>query len=151
MSTPHPVAAAIAALVDLVRAAAPTGVQVDDGDPLANIDEQDAIGIGVDIGDVAGATSQLGYAVGSQEQPFDLSCVVQSSSGDGDLAGARTRVFELVDVVAGVLAEVPQLGVPDVVWDARIASWSLRTLRRRDVGALAVVEFTVRVNTYRKQ
>lgn len=146
----HPAPAAIAALADLVRLAAPPGVQVDDGEPVADLDVPDAIGIGIDVGDVASASATVEYAAASEQQPFDVACLVQSASGDTDLATVRARAFELLDVVGAVLAASPDLGLPGVVWDARIPGWSLRSVRLREKGVLAVIEFPVRINAYRQ-
>lgn len=143
------VPAAVDALLGLVRGAfAGQAVRVDDGPPITDLDEPDAIGVGVSVETGAPGTAHRGFHVGSTDESFGLTCVAQSWSGDTELATRRTRVFELLDTVDTVLEQTPDLGLPGRVIDARIESWDYRPIQDGR-GCLALVEFTVRINTYR--
>lgn len=148
----HPVPAAVEALVQLLRdAPALAGVRVEDGPPPNDLDERDSIGVGLLTEDVEVAASELRRRVGSTDEVFEVLCVAQCWSGD-DLGWppVRRRAYDLVDAVAAVLVAAPQLGVAGQVTVARLTRTAYRPERTSQGEAMAVVEFTVVVDAYRR-
>jgi hypothetical protein len=145
---PHPAPAAIAAIYNRLRVAPElAGVRVDNGPQVGGIDVNDVIAVGVTVVDAPTAASDPVYGLGSVSETFDVECAIQSWSGDTDIQPRMERAFELLDAVAAVLAQDPHLGLPEQVWDARIARWQYQPMQ--DDGALALIEFAVRVSADR--
>lgn len=143
----HPVPAAIDQLLVLFRGApALDGVRVDDGPPVDDLDEGAAIGVGLGVQEASAAQVTSGYDLAGRNDTMDLLCVAQCWSGDRDPAPLRARTYELFDVVGALLALNPDLGGA-VTW-ARVARHSYRPVQGPD-GAMAVIEFTVRVDANR--
>lgn len=152
----HPAPAAIDALLKLLRSeqtlvyqvnGVDTRVRVDDGMPVADLDDPDAIGIGLSLDEVA-ATSDTRFDLRGGEDRFDISCVVQSWTGDVEAPAPRSRAFELLDIVRDVLAAHQNLGLPGLVIDARLSRWSYRPTQDA-TGVAALIDFTVRVHARR--
>lgn len=110
----------------------------------ADLDEADAVGIGVDAGTEEGepARSVTLRGLRSRRETQEITCVAQSLNGDDDLALACRRAHALVAEVESVLPRLVEDLEP--VWEAAVASYAYRPVRTEQ-GALAVLEFVVRV------
>lgn len=147
----HPVPETIDALLALWRAEPELGggkVRVDDGPPVDGIDVGDALGVGLGVQDATGSQVATSYGYGSREHGFDVTCVAQSWSGDTDLAAVRTRVYEMLGAAQRALDLFRDLG--GVVDWARVTRHTYRGTRD-EAGALALIEFTVRVDAHRDE
>lgn len=143
----HPVPASVDQLLVLFRGApALDGVRVDDGPPVEDMDDGRAIGVGVSVQDVNGAQVTSGYDLGGRNDSFDIACAAQCWSGDTDMPAMRTQVYALFDLIGALLAANPDLG--GVVTWARMVRHAYRPMQDR-AGALALIEFTVRVDANR--
>lgn len=153
--TVHPIVTAIDALIARAKAlpvvpALPEDAVLD-GPAPAYFDEPDVIAIGVSLVEVADATGILVSDFGGgQTERFDLACLAQAYTDDReDLATARARAFALFDAVRDAVAAAPDL---DGACDrAVVSSWAYRPVLAADGsdGALALIEFTVRVDATR--
>lgn len=145
----HPVPAAMDKLLELYRGAPALGggkVRIDDGPPVDGLDRGDALGVGLGVQDAAtGVTTSFDYA--GQTDTFDIGCVAQSWSGSTELALLRTRVYEMFGAATRLVELNRDLGGA-VTW-ARVTRHTYRAVQDED-GALALIEFTVRVDAHRE-
>lgn len=149
----HPVPAAMDAFLARLRATSrldylvdgvPARVRVDDGPPIRGLDDPDAIGIGMTVQDVQAAQGTVQHGYGSRTEQFDVSCAIDSWTGNpDDLASRRVRAYELLAVVTSELAEDPTLA-GTVIW-ARITRHTYRPYTGED-GAGVLLEFAVRMD-----
>lgn len=141
----------LATLHELVAAAlsAEQDTAVKDGPLLDDLDEPDAVGIGVEAATEEGEPGRGNRTrvLCNTRDTLDITCVTQSLNGDNDLRTARRRAYGLLAVVESVLpALVQELRA---VWKAEVLLHTYRPLRT-DQGTLAVVEFTVRIEVIGK-
>ena len=135
------------ALVAAVRAALP-GMQVIDGQPVEEL-QPDVVCIGFtgQPGEAA-VTSTLTrevYARSPDREQYDISCLASSWRGDVDPKVVRDRAFELLDAVAGALADDQTLG--GAVLRARLSAGSVIPEQTTD-GATCTIGFTVHVDAF---
>lgn len=152
MTAPHPAPAAVAALHELLLAQQTDTLRVAFGDP-GEIEESDVIAVGLAVFTPQAVTGQVRRTMGHDDLPFDVSCTAQSWSGDLGEAAALTRmarVYELVDIVRGVLRANPDLGLPGVVQQAYVTRESFSQVPTNR-GDAAENEFTVHVDAYRRR
>lgn len=122
--------ALVDALVERVRAALPTDVDVFDGAPNSD-SGNDFVAIGVpsldDNGAVAAGSSEQEWAtIGqlSRQEEGRINCVAAAHSEDESLKDARDKVSSIAEAVAtvcrtrDVTTNVPNLGVETVMWCA---------------------------------
>jgi hypothetical protein len=123
-------------------------VRVFDGPPLDGIDEPDVIGIGLSGGGNGEATGSTrpGYGGAHQIEQFDIGCLAQSWSGDVAIGVHRDRAFDLFDAVVARLEQDPR--VRGTCERARVGRWAYRAIQTGE-GSIAVIEFSVRVDTRR--
>ena len=125
------VASAIPAILDalLDQLGAPleeaTGapVRILDGFEATPDDPGDFVMVGIedpdtdDLGWAGESTAEWAHAGGTErDEAGTVTCSALSWNGDGDPRLARTRVYRLVDGVAGYLTEHYTLGIPYVLW-----------------------------------
>ena len=123
---------------------------VKDGPLRQDLDERDAIGIGVDAGTEEGEPAGIASArIGLRRQDsFTITCVAQSLDGDDDLAAARRRANALLVFVEAAVTRLEE--TVGAVWSAETVGHAYRPLRT-DNGALAVIESSVRVEAMRQE
>lgn len=155
-----PMPAVLDALVELVApgqdgtsgirtATAPglEGVQVFDGPPLGDLEIGDALALGtsmfMDLPAVA--TEHVGYG-GRRTDSFLISGLLQSSTGEVNLAIPRGRAYELLAVFRALIAANLDLG-GSCDW-ARMARHTYRAAQTSS-GAIALIEFAIRVDATR--
>lgn len=146
----HPVPAAIDKLLELYRGAPALGsgkVRIDDGPPVDGLDRGDALGVGLGVQDAGSTGVATSFDYAGQSDVFDIGCVAQSWSGSTELAPLRTRVYEMFGVAARLVELNRDLGGA-VTW-ARVTRHTYRGMQDED-GALALIEFTVRVDAHRE-
>lgn len=117
----------------------------------ADLDERDAIGVGVqatteDSEPVGIATARVGLRAGDS---YTITCVTQSFDGDDDLAAACRRASGLIEVLEAAVARLEDAVGP--VWSAEVAGHAYRPLRLEGGGALAAFESTVQVEAMRQE
>lgn len=114
-----------------------------------DLDERDAIGVGVDAGTEEGEPAGITSArVGLRRaDSYTITCVAQSFDGDDDLAAACRRANGLLVFVEAAVARLEET---EGVWSAEVAGHAYRPLRT-DQGALAVIESSVRVEAMRQE
>jgi hypothetical protein len=143
------VPAAIAQLVALLRTPAIDQVDVFDGPPTDDVNQQDFIAIGwTPDGDQAAELQQQFNAAGARtrDEDFVIAGWIDVWSGDTDFSVVRARVFELLGVVEQRLRatdaapEAPTLNGA-VLW-AHLTSGSLHQ-SHTDQGIRAALGFTV--------
>lgn len=147
MSGPHPVPAAIDALVAADRAD-PTfaDVRVDDGAAAFDQAAPDSIAIGLSVGEARGATGTSTVAWEGDLERHDIACAIQSWHGGVDVAGRRARAYALLDAQRAVLRTNPTLG--GAVARARIT----RSVYRPAVSTtetIVLIEFVVTIDAIR--
>lgn len=157
----HPLEDVMSALLALVcvqdengpligTAAGLEGVQVFDGPALTTVEVGGpgvlAVGLSLEEAAAAFGDDTPGWG-GRREVSYDLGCVVQVATGDTDMAPPRAAVLGLFEAFRAVLVENEDLG--GVCTRARVASWRYQPVQVPDVGALALIEFTVRVDATR--
>lgn len=122
-------------------------VRIFDGPPLADIENPDVIAIGLSIEDIAAAQGETVHGWGGQRQePFVLTGLTQSWSGEVAMAARRARVYELLRLLGVVLKTDQTLGGA-CDW-ARIVRHTYRPVQTPS-GALALIEFAIRVDATR--
>lgn len=116
----------------------------------ADLDEMDAVGIGVDAGTEEGepARAQTLRGIRTRRDTQDITCVAQSLNGDDDLAVAARRAFALMAEVESLLPQLVE--AVGAVWEAVVATYAYRPVRTEQ-GALAVLEFVVRVEAMEQE
>lgn len=158
---PHPIPVVISRLYELTKAAADaladpaddgSIVRVDLGNP-GEFQEFAAIGIGLGTTPVEPVEDrQIVRGLAHDNHDFDVVCVALAWSGDDDRRAWMVRAFELVDIVRGVVDDPTNrhLGLDRMVQSAAVDRLSFMWEQdRRSMKAL--VEFTVRVQAYRKR
>ncbi len=155
----HPAAAAVDAILAALRAepaldyeidGRAARVRVDDGPPVTDLDEPDAIGVGLAVGEVPPLTGETRQGLGRRRtESFDVTCAVDCWTGDPSaLAERRARAYALLDVVHEVLTRGRDLG--GAVMTALVVRHTYRGYQRdRAPGVGAVLEFVVRVRAFR--
>ena len=162
MTAPHPVPAVISRLYELTAAAAATLADPDDGRSIIRVDLGDpgsfeefaAIGIGLGTTPVEPVEDrQIVRGLAHDNHDFDVVCVAMAWSGDDERAQWMTRAFELVDIVRGVVDDPANrhLGLDRVVQAAAVDRMSFLWERDERGPLRALVEFTVRVQAYRRR
>lgn len=144
------VPAAIDALLTLCRASPDLAeVAIHDGPVTTDLSERDQLFIGWAPEDATAATAVQDFASAGarrRDEDFAILGYVESRSGDTDLQGRRTRVYQLLGVVENVLRatdaapEAPTLN-GTVLW-AHLTDTALTQPQTTD-GALAGIRFTV--------
>lgn len=142
--TDHPAPAVLDALLAALKVLpALAGVRVLDGPALAGVEDPDLVAVGLTITDSMTAVGESKPRYGqARTETFDVACLAQSWSGDTEMAPRRARALALLEAVRSVL--VADETVSGTCMRARIWRWTCRALQA-DNGAMAVAEFTVRV------
>ncbi len=99
--------------------------------------------------------AQLTQHLGSSAYAVEVDCLLQHWSGvdtedDAEVAARAVLAHQVLDQVETGLAAQPRLGADEVVADAVLTRMWWLPVRSED-GSMAVVGFTVRVLTYRRQ
>lgn len=152
------------ALLSVMRAAAaeqPEGqpIRVDDGIPISDLETPDSIAIGSAVDDVAPVIGQREFSVRSHRSSYDITCAVQSWTGDVDaeaISRCRRRAFEVLDLAEAAIRASPRLGLDALVTDSRVTTITYRPVVAEPddgtvQGVLALVEFTVHIDTYEQE
>lgn len=139
---------AIAGLLAALRgSAALDGVAVFDGPVVNGSTAMEVITVGYTGGedeDSADATEAIaGLSVQQQRERYVVRCAASVRNGSADMAAARTRAYELVGYVGGVLTADKTLG--GAVMKASLGAATLRQAQDSR-GALATVVFEVAVD-----
>lgn len=124
-----------------------TGVQVVDGPPTEML-EGDVIFIGFTgvPGEpaVTDARTRRQYTPTRDTEAYDVACLISAwPGGDTDMKTARDRAYELLDALADMLADAPQLG--GLVKRVRISADTLLPEQTTN-GAVATLSVTVHVD-----
>lgn len=126
-----------------------TGVKILDG-PEVTTGATEAITVGysddpaVQVA-VDAVMAMEGLAANPSHEQYMIHCAVSVLRGNGDIAAARARVYELFGAVGAALAADPRLG--GAVMLAQISSYNL-TQAQGSKGALAILAFTVEVEAF---
>lgn len=122
---------------------------VKDGPLSSDLDQANAIGVGVDAGTEEGEPAGVSSARVSlrRQDSFTITCVTQSLNGDDDLPAARREANALLAIVEAAVARLEET---EAVWSAEVVGHAYRPLRT-DNGALAVIESSVRVEAIRME
>lgn len=146
-----------AALGGAVPDPAPTGplagVRLDDGDG-GEFAEVEAVAVGLSTQEVSAADDQRTPRLRSDEHRFDILCTLQVRSGDSTPttpAQLRTRAFALLDVIAARLDALKNLGRPEVFLSVRLDRSSYVQGVNEHGEELALIEFAIRVEAYRRR
>jgi len=140
--------AAMAGLVTLVKgrvaamAVPPGGTRpvVKDGAQPGSQGTREAIDIGYQDEDHAAVEAALDpYTPAADLEEYTINCAIRIMKAR-DMAAARNRAFELLDLVGAAISGDPFLG--GTVMNARISSWSLEPTQSLG-GALAPILFGV--------
>lgn len=153
----HPAVEVLAALLQLVGPAAAdgvrygtgalAGVRVFDGPTLADVDDVDVLALGLGIDELAASTGVTRPGWGNDRtETFDVAGLVQSISGEVDMAPRRARAFVLFDAFRSLLVADPTIG--GTCMRAYLARWAYRP-EQGPAGSSAVVTFAVRVDARR--
>lgn len=146
------VPAVITALLAAFRTSAAlglAGVPVRDGPVLTAAPDLEAVAVGY-TGDqardvVAGTASPEGLAVLPDRERYAVTCAIEVIDGEGDLAAARARAYQLHAACGAAIAVDHTLG--KVVLRASLGIGSLQQQQAPN-GALARVLFPVNVDAY---
>lgn len=156
MTSPHPVPAAIDALIALWRGAptlaydvngTPVALRVHDTVALEDLDEPRALVVATGAqGAAGGVQATTGFGLADRAYEFEVACELHVWSGDTDPAPLRTQAFAVLDELARLLAVRRDLG--------GVADWarmtrSTYTPMHDSTGTKALIEFTVRVDARR--
>jgi hypothetical protein len=139
------------ALVSTLRGApALEGVPVFDGPALDGTSQDAVVTIGYtgdpeDPGTVSGQNEYEGLSTARSREQYTVRCAVSVRDGTGDPVAPRTRAFELLSVVGGVLAANPSLG--GACMQAGIGAWSLID-DQATTGAVATIAFSIDIDAF---
>jgi hypothetical protein len=145
---------ALAALVAALQAAPDlAGVGIVDGPVVANASAKEVITIGREDENtstvaIEGEFTLDGMAVSPSREGYSINCGASVIKGSADIAGARTRAYELLAAVGGVLAADPTLG--GAVMNARLGIHHL-TQRATQRGIVASVAFAVDCDAFTRR
>lgn len=150
MATTSRVPAAIAALLDILRAAPElTDVTIVDGPAAVDFTGRRRICVGWSPGADTAADLEQDFAYAGarrRDETFTIHCYAEARAGDTDMSLRRAAVFDLVAVVENVLRatdaapEAPTLNGA-VLW-AHLTAGNLAQVQTSN-GALAGLAFTV--------
>jgi hypothetical protein len=146
------VPAAVAALVTAFRTSTGlglAGVPVRDGPEVTADPTLEAVAVGYtgsqDQDVVTGTASPEGLAVLPDRERYAVSCCVEVLDGDGDMAAARARAYQLHAACGAAIAVDRTLGKAVLRASAGIGSLQQKQTQN---GALARVVFPVNVEAY---
>lgn len=137
--------AALQASPDLAR------VGLRDGPRVVMDGRQEVVSIGYVDSETAvdGSLAAEGMDSEPSRESYSIHCAVWAQRGGGDISAARTRVYQMLADIGGILAADPTLGVP--VLSARIGSVSLTQRQATGQGAVARIEFDVDIDAYTQE
>jgi hypothetical protein len=145
--SPDPRPAAVLRLHELLLDAPETEqVSVDLGFTPGETESMDSIVVGLTTDDIAAVTGTTEHEFSGRHEQFEISCMAQSVSGEGDAGAVMARVYELADVVDVVLARDRELG-GGISW-GRATRHELRWVDT-DAGPGALLIFPISVDAFR--
>lgn len=153
----HVISQLLDGLLDTMRAGVGQDpIRIDDGIPISDVEMPDSIAIGSAVDEVAPVTSQPTLLLASSLVGHDITCAVQSWTGDVHataLSERRARAFEVLTVALNALRDRPDLGLGDLITDMSVTSTSYRPVVAEPSddtvqGCLALVEFVIHIDTY---
>lgn len=136
----------IDALVALWSQALP-GVQVVDGQPLDVEPDIVCVAFTGTPGEPAATSTRTRDQVATEpdHESYEITCLASSLRGETDAKQVRDRAYELVDALAGLLADDPTLG--GVAARAELTADSFAQDQTPE-GAAATVQFVVTVDAW---
>lgn len=145
------VPAVLQALVSTLSGApALEGVPVFDGPALDGTSQDAVVTIGYtgdpdDPSTVTGQDEYDGMSTARSREQYTVRCAVSVRDGTGDPAAPRTRAFDLLSAIGGVLAANPSLG--GACMQAGIGAWNLID-DQATTGAVATIAFGIDVDAF---
>lgn len=144
------VPAVLAALVLRLQTAPDlAGVKVWDGPAMDGSQPLEAITVGM-AGDgealaAEGQDTREGLAADRSREQYTVHCLLEVRNGSEDVAAARTRVFELLNAVGGVLAASPLLD--GTAMSAQPGAWSLAQAQD-SAGVVVTLTLGIEIDAY---